>query len=151
VFCAGDGSGTPCPCGNASAVGAGAGCLNSLGNAGTLRGSGVTQIAGESFHLAGSGMPNTGALYFQGTTQVSGGAGSVFGDGLRCAGGAIHRLGIKQNVLGISGYPEAGDPSISMKRHHPRPLRQAWYRNSALGFYPELFNLTNGCCVIWTP
>jgi plastocyanin len=151
-YCFGDGSGTACPCGNASAPGAGAGCLNSLGSGGRLAASGAPSVSSDALVLAGSGLPNSSALYFQGTTQQAGGAGAVFGDGLRCAGGAVIRLGTKTNAGGGSTFPGAGDPSVSVRgacaagdvRHY-----QVWYRNAAAFCTPSTFNLTNGTTIVW--
>ncbi len=151
-FCLGDGSATPCPCGNASAVGAAAGCLNSLGTAGRLGGSGTPSVSADTLMLAGSGMPNSSALYFQGTAQQAGGAGAVFGDGLRCAAGSVIRLGTKTNSGGASSYPGGGDLSVSVRgaispgdtRHY-----QVWYRNAAGFCTPSTFNLTNGYTLNW--
>ncbi len=153
-FCFGDGSATACPCGNAGA--AGNGCANSMNaNGAHLGGSGLARVTSDTFVLNGTGMPNSSALYFQGVTQQNGGAGAVFGDGLRCAGGAIIRLGTKINVTGASQFPAVGDPSISVRGMVPGAggLRtyQVWYRNAAAFCNPETFNLTNGVQVTWIP
>jgi hypothetical protein len=151
-FCFGDGSGTACPCGNAGA--AGNGCAHSLNALGaTLSGSGTPSIANDSFVLWGIGMPTSSALFFQGTAQTNGGLGTVFGDGLRCAGGAVIRLGTKSNVAGASRYPSFGDPNASVTGLVGTPgLRtyQVWYRNSATFCSPDTFNLTNAVQVNWT-
>jgi hypothetical protein len=153
-FCFGDGSGTACPCGNASAVGAESGCLNSLGSAGKLVGTGNGSIAADTVVLAGTSMTNSSALYFQGTTRAGAGLGTVFGDGLRCAGGTVVRLGTKANLAGASSYPDVGQPSVSVKGLVTVPgtrTYQVWYRNSAAFCNPEGFNLTNGWEIVWTP
>jgi hypothetical protein len=149
-FCFGDLSGTPCPCGNDAAPGAGTGCLSSLGIGALLAGSGNPSITNDNFVLSGSGMPNSSALYFQGTTQVS----SVFGDGLRCAGGAVIRLGTKINAGGASQYPQGADPDISVAGGNSvGSIRtyQVWYRNAAAFCTPSGFNLSNGVQAIWQP
>ncbi len=154
AFCFGDGSGTACPCGNASAVGAGVGCLSSLGSGGRLAQSGLSSIASDSLTLYGTGMPNSSALYFQGTSLQSSGAGTVFGDGLRCAGGAVLRLGLKLNVGGASTHPSVGDSPISVASGVvPGDTRffQVWYRNAAAFCTASTFNLTNGVSAIWIP
>jgi hypothetical protein len=154
-FCFGDGSGTQCPCGNNSAVGANAGCLNSLGSAGALVTSGTASVAGDTFVLAGSGMPASGTcLYFQGTAQAAGGAGTLFGDGLRCASGTVVRLGAETNASGASQYPYAGDPPISLQGAITAGdvrTYQCWYRNIAAFCTPDGFNLTNGVQATWQP
>jgi hypothetical protein len=154
AFCFGDGSGTACPCGNASFVGANAGCLNSLGTPGQLMPSGTSSIGADTFVLVGTGMPNGAALYFQGTTEVAAGAGAAFGDGLRCAGGTTIRLAPKNNVLGASQYPDAGDAAISVRGTDAAGdvrTYQCWYRNAAAFCQPETFNLTNGVRTTWIP
>ncbi len=151
-FCPGDGSGTACPCANHSAVGANEGCLNSLGTAGKLVGSGTPSLSGDTVVLSGSGMPNSSALYFQGTTQQSAGAGAAFGDGLRCAGGSVIRLGTKTNVAGASQYPAGGDPSVSVRGLVTTPgtrTYQVWYRNAAAFCTASTFNVSNGWEITW--
>jgi hypothetical protein len=90
-------------------------------------------------------------LYFQGTTQQS----VVFGDGLRCAGGAVMRLGVEQNVAGASQYPGAGNPPVSVRGLVPATggVReyQCWYRNAAVFCTPSSFNLSNGLEITWQP
>ncbi len=154
AFCAGDGSGTACPCGNDSASGLSAGCLNSFGNAGRLAFAGTASIAGDTFHLVGSGMPDGSALYFQGTTEANGGAGAVFGDGLRCAGGTIVRMAMKVNASGGSQYPIGADVPISVRGFDSAGdvrTYQCWYRNAAAFCTSDTFNLTNGVETTWQP
>ncbi len=153
AYCAGDGTGSACPCGNSSAVGADEGCLNSLGLGGKLTAVGEASIAFDQLSLLGSRMPNSSALYFQGTTTTNGDLGTVFGDGLRCAAGAIVRLATKSNVGGQSGYPGAGDPSISVRGQVTTPgtqTYQVWYRNAAAFCSASTFNLTNGWRTVWS-
>jgi Tol biopolymer transport system component len=151
-FCFGDGTGTLCTCGSGAP---GNGCPSSLNPSGAnLAASGSASLAADTLLLLGSGMPNSFALYFQGTTQVAGGAGANFGDGLRCAGGAIVRLGTKSNSSGASQYPDTSDPPVSVRGQVTMPgLRtyQIWYRNAADFCTPDTFNLTNGLAVTWTP
>jgi Tol biopolymer transport system component len=154
AFCFGDGSGTACPCGNSSVPGAGEGCLSSLGAGGVLTGTGSASVAADGVVLSGSQMPSSFALYFQGTTALSGGNGIPFGDGLRCAGGSIVRLATKINVSGSSTYPEAGDPSVSVRGNcQPGDFRtyQVWYRNAAPFCTSSTFNLTSGVNITWAP
>jgi len=151
-FCFGDGTGTPCPCGNAGAPGNG--CASSLNaNGANLAASGSSSLAFDTLVLTGTGMPNSSALYFQGTSQAGGGSGVVFGDGLRCAAGSIVRLKTVMNVAGASQYPEAGDPSVSLRGMVGAPgtrTYQVWYRNAAAFCNAETFNLSNGVQVTWT-
>jgi hypothetical protein len=152
-FCFGDGSGTGCPCGNNGA--SGNGCAHSLSATGAnLASTGRASLANDSLVLSGTSMPNSSALYFQGTSTVNGGLGVVFGDGLRCAGGAIVRLGTQSNAGGSSQYPAAGDPPVSVRGLVSLPgtrTYQVWYRNAASFCTAATFNLTNGLSVSWEP
>jgi hypothetical protein len=153
-YCFGDGTAAACPCGNGSAPGANEGCLNSLGTGGKLVATGSASLANDTVTLFGTGMPNSSALYFQGTGQQSGGLGAVFGDGLRCAGGAIIRLGTKSNAAGASQYPAAGDPAVSVRgliTAAGTRTYQVWYRNAAAFCTASTFNLSNGLDVSWAP
>jgi hypothetical protein len=153
IYCFGDGLGTPCPCANHSAPGSQVGCLNSLGLGGRLRASGVARLATDTLVLHGSQMPNSTALYFQGTMQPNAGFGSHLGDGLRCASAQVVRLATKNNDLGMSNYPEATEPSISVRGQVTAPgsLRnyQVWYRNAAPFCQTATFNTSNGVQVTW--
>jgi hypothetical protein len=152
AYCFGDGTGTPCPCGNASAFGANAGCANSLGSGGALVAIGSASVSFDTVLLEASGMPNSSALFFQGTSQTNSGLGATFGDGLRCAGGAVIRLGTKLNASGASRYPEVGDVRISVHGQVSAGVTreyQVWYRNAASFCTASTFNLTNGCEIAW--
>jgi hypothetical protein len=150
-ICAGDGSGGACPCGNNGANGAG--CANSTGAGGSLVASGSVSLAMDTFSMSATGLPaNVSVLFFQGTQAVNGGQGTAFGDGLRCAGGSIVRLGIKLASGSTSTYPQAGDPSVSVRGGVVAPgtrAYQAWYRNAATFCTSDPFNLTNGLSVLW--
>jgi hypothetical protein len=115
---------------------------------------GTSNISNDTVVLQGTQMPNSSALYFQGTTQQNGGLGSVFGDGLRCAGGAIIRLGTQTNAGGQSSYPAGAQLHVSVRGSITSPgirTYQAWYRNAAAFCTPSTFNLTNGLQLTWTP
>jgi len=154
AFCAGDGSATACPCGNNGA--SGVGCANSIGTGGALVASGTPSIASDTFVLQTSGLPaNSSLLFFQGTSAQNSGLGSVFGDGLRCVSGSILRLGSNtSSPTGTSGYPQAGDPTISVRGllgAGASRSYQGWYRNAAAFCTSSTFNLTNGVSVLWAP
>ena len=150
-YCFGDGSGTACPCGNVGT--AGNGCPNSVNAQGArLSFTGVPSLSTDSFVLQGSGMANSSALYFQGTTRANGGLGTVFGDGLRCAAGAVIRLGTRTNASGASSFPSIFDLPISFSVGAVGTRTyQVWYRNAAAFCNAETFNLTNGIEVVWIP
>jgi hypothetical protein len=62
-------------------------------------------------------------------------------------------LGLKQNAGGASQYPEAGNPSVSVKgmcSAGNTRFYQVWYRNAGAFCTPSTFNLTNGLQVTWT-
>jgi len=156
--CAGDGTGTACPCANFGT--SGRGCDNSFGTGGArLEGSGTTKVTNDALLFQAYGLPPAAsALLFQGDAEQSGGLGAVFGDGLRCAGGAVLRLGTRFASGGAVsfGHNVPGDPPISVNGAIPAgtvSLRtyQLWYRNSASFCTPSGFNLTNGVRVVWTP
>jgi hypothetical protein len=76
----------------------------------------------------------------------------VFGDGLRCAGGAVARIGTKSNTGGASQYPGAGDAPVSVRGMVTAPgtrIYQTWYRNAAVFCTAATFNLTNGVSITW--
>jgi|GEM_PF-1413050 len=151
--CFGDGSGTPCPCGNSGAPGRG--CANSVNSSGGLLATtGFASVSADSLVLLGSGMPTSSALYFQGTSVIASGNGQVFGDGKRCTGGEVLRIDTATNFGGISQYPGAGDPGVSVRGFVPitggMRVYQIWYRNPDPGFCtPSFFNLTNALSVTW--
>jgi hypothetical protein len=105
--------------------------------------------------LACNGTSDSIVTYFQGTQLVNGGAGAVFGDGLRCAGGAILRLGHVTASGGASSFPASGGPSLSaLGAIGPlggRRAYQVWFRNAAAFCTPSTFNLSNGWNLVWTP
>ncbi|MCY2958985.1 MAG: hypothetical protein NTY35_02380 [Planctomycetota bacterium] len=151
IGCAGDGVFAACPCANESAASARAGCLNSLGLAASLRGSGIPSLTGGTFVLSGASMTNSSALYFQGASFH---APSPLGDGLKCVGGPFIRLATRANVAGTSSYPAAGEVALSKLGNVQSPgVRhyQVRYRNTAAFCTPEPFNYTNSLTVVWQP
>ena len=151
AYCFGDGSGAMCPCGNLGA--AGHGCANGANaNGGLLESLGSSSVASATLALSGSGLqPGQPGLYFQGDNATAGGNGFANGDGLRCAGGNLRRLQVRNaNTQGESsttvdiaaaGAVNAGD----VKRY------QLWYRNPLNSPCGTTFNLTNGVEITWQP
>lgn len=147
-FCAGDGLDpnvtTPCPCGNFGALGQG--CGNST-NPGGAR----LDMLGAGPVFSASQMPNAVThIYFQGDEFHDG----VFGDGVRCSGGNLIRLRVKQAIGGTSTYPAAGDPSVSVRGQvgpgSGRRFYQVFYRNASASFCPPAtFNGTSGWIYDW--
>ena len=157
-FCAGDGSlATPCPCANTG--GLGRGCDNSASTGGAhLSASGATSPDSVVL-LATHELPTALSIFLQGNALVAGGVG--FGDGVRCIGGSLKRLAVRNASAGTVSYPQAGDPSISAQSAAlgdpiaPGSTRwyQTYYRDPNLAFCPfpqgNSWNVTNGVEIGW--
>ncbi len=149
VFCAGDGTAAACPCGNTGQ--ADHGCANSDGSSAHLRARGSSSVLADSLTFEASGIP-TGqpALLYTGVNKIQSGQGFTFGDGLRCAGGAVFRLGVQfgglaGEALWVSPFPST--PWTSGTTRH----FQVWYRNNPVTACGGGFNLTNGYSLVFTP
>ena len=153
-MCFGDGTlATPCPCGNAGA--AGQGCANSTGVGAQLTLVGVT--APDTVRLDATGELATAlSIFLQGDSLIA--AGAVFGDGLRCAGGALRRLYVKNAVGGAASAPVPPEPSITARSAalgDPIPAGatrwyQVYYRDPDPTFCPTAtFNVTNAVRIGW--
>ncbi len=150
-FCFGDGTGTPCPCNNQGAPGNG--CAHSGGTSGAnLDAGGFASVSDDSVLLYGSGMTSGPALYFQGSNWANSGNGVAFGDGLPCVAGTVVRLGLRQNNMGSSFYPDVGNPRLSQNLL-PGQTRfyQVTYRNVAPFCTTATQNFTNGMMILWAP
>ncbi len=155
VFCAGDGSSAACPCANGLP---GRGCENSFSTGGgLLAATGTADVANDTLVLIASALPpSTTVLFFQGDAPQSGGSGVPFGDGVRCVGGNIVRLGLKNTAGGAASYGHGvgTDPDISVRGAVPTGgatrYYQGWYRNSAAFCTSAPFNLTNGLRIDWS-
>jgi hypothetical protein len=161
-YCFGDGAAnsTPCPCGGVGAPRSG--CPNSANPAGGyLVATGLPSRIADTLVLRASQMPPVATmLYFQGTSQAStasGTIGTVFGDGLRCAAGAVVRLGFRTNSAGASEIPSGGSPALHIAGLIPATgavtrYYQGWYRDVNPTFCTtNRYNLTNGVAVVWVP
>ena len=157
-MCFGDGTqATPCPCGNSGA--AGKGCDNSAATGGAhLTASGT--VNPDTLVLTSTGeLPTALSIFLQGDSELI--PGSVFGDGVRCAGGNLKRLFVKNASGGTASAPGAGDPSISAQSaalgdpFGPGAVRiyQVYYRDPDLVFCPNppgnSWNVSNGLRVTW--
>jgi len=149
-YCFGDGSATSCPCGNLG--GTGQGCANSSGAGATIAAEGSSSAGADDLVMRGGQLlPGQPALLFVGLNAVNNGNGVVFGDGLRCAGGGVVRLGVRQPDagggaswgpgLGAQGGWQAGDT---------RRL-QIWYRDPSGGPCGTGFNLSPGHELVFAP
>lgn len=157
-FCAGVAA--ACPCGNGGA--AGRGCENSAGTGGALLSStGVASVSADTVQLDSSGeLPSALSIFLQGDVAV---APVAFGDGLRCAGGNLKRLYVKNAVGGTAVAPEPGDASVSARSAElgdPVALGsvrilQVYYRDPSPTFCPspagETFNASSALSVAWGP
>jgi hypothetical protein len=158
-FCFGDGSAGACPCGNNGS--AGHGCQNSGGTGGSiLFSSGVADLSADTLvHTATGERPTALSIFLQGDAAI---APVFFGDGLRCTGGVLKRLYVKNASSGVVTAPQAGDPSVSARSAalgDPIPAGatrnyQVYYRDGSASFCPaplgSSFNASNGVTVIWT-
>ncbi|MBK7641434.1 MAG: hypothetical protein IPJ19_00045 [Planctomycetes bacterium] len=157
-FCLGDGSAGACPCANNGT--SGRGCENSASTGGAiLAGSGAASLANDTLVLQSSGeLPTALSILLQGSTSV---APLAFGDGLRCAGGALKRLYIRNATGGAISVPQAGDPSISARSaalgdtlsSGATRYYQTYYRDPQLGFCPSpvgnSWNISSGLSILW--
>ncbi len=161
AFCFGDGQLAACPCANSSPIAAQAGCANSSGNAAHLADAGEASLAADTLVLTSSGeLPTALTIFLQGTTQV---APLSFGDGLRCVGGSLKRLYVKNAVGGVASAPAPGNPSVSQQSAAlgdplaagARRYLQAYYRDANAAFCPapqgSTFNVSSGLVLDWAP
>jgi len=147
-FCFGDGTGTPCPCGNNG--GPGEGCANSTGSGAVLTIMGSSSVSADDLVLSSTGLPNGPGLFFQGQNAINSGNGNPFGDGLRCAGLDVTRLQVRFSSGGAAqtsiSIVTKGSISVGQTRRY-----QHWYRDPIGSPCGNLFNLTNGYELTWTP
>ncbi|MBK7641435.1 MAG: hypothetical protein IPJ19_00050 [Planctomycetes bacterium] len=157
-FCFGDGGAGACPCGNNGT--SGRGCQNSASTGGAiLAGTGTASLANDTLVLNSTGeLPTALSILLQGSTAV---APIAFGDGLRCAGGTLKRLYVRNATGGAISLPQAGDPSISARSaalgdaltNGATRYYQTYYRDPQLGFCPtpqgNSWNISSGVFVVW--
>ena len=155
--CFGDGSIVACPCANNGL--AGRGCDNSSATGGaSLTSTGM--ISPDTLVLTQQGeLPTALSIFLQGSQAL--GSPVAFGDGLRCAGGSLKRLYVKNAAAGTASAPGPGDPSITAQSAllgdplAPGATRvyQVYYRDPNLAFCPapqgNSFNVGNALRVTW--
>jgi len=160
VICLGDGSSAACPCSNSGV--AGHGCNNSAATGGArLDSMGVASLANDSVLLGVIGeLPSALSIFLQGDLQI---AAVAYGDGLRCTGGTLKRLYVKNAVGGGVVAPQAGDLSVSARSAAlGDPIQagetrtyQTYYRDPSPSFCPapagNTFNVSNGVRIGWLP
>jgi hypothetical protein len=156
-FCFGDGSAAPCPCANTGLTGRG--CDNSVGTGGALLAASGSATS-DTLALTQSGeLAGSLSIYLQGSSALA--SPVPFGDGLRCVGGTLKRLYVKNASGGGVTAPQVGDPSIravSAALGDPIApgsvrLYQVYYRDPDLGFCTaprgNSFNVGNALRVTW--
>ncbi len=149
-FCFGDGSGTACPCSNPGS--STTGCANSTGSGASIAGTGSPSVSSDDLVFLAEGMlPSQPGLMFVGLNAVNGGFGSHFGDGLRCAGGAIIRLGVR--MADGAGTAQWGPGLAGAGGWTSGDVRkfQLWYRDPGGSPCGNDFNLSNGVLVLFEP
>jgi hypothetical protein len=104
-------------------------------------------------------LPTALSIFLQGNASV--GSGVVFGDGVRCVGGSLKRLYVKNASGGSVTAPEGVEPSITTQSSAlgdpiaPGSMRwyQVYYRDPALTFCPPVagntWNVSSGLQVTW--
>jgi hypothetical protein len=157
-FCAGDGTSGACPCGNSGLPGHG--CQNSVGSGGSLlTDTGAASLSSDTLQFQAAGeLPTALSIILQGDIAI---APANFGDGLRCAGGALKRLYVKNASGGVVSAPETGDPSVSVRSAAQGDtipagatrIYQVYYRDPSASFCPapvgNTFNVSNAVAVVW--
>ena len=158
LTCPGDGTqSVACPCGNSGL--AARGCANSV----AAQGAGLYVVGDPSVDdvmFLASAMPIEAlCVLVQGDTALP--AAVTFGDGLRCAGGHLTRLYVRNAQNGTLSVPRVHDMPVRARSAQlgdlipPGATRQyqVVYRDPNAGFCPGpqggSFNLTNGCSLVW--
>ena len=156
-FCFGDGSAGTCPCANNGL--ATHGCNNSAATGGALLSASGTESPDTLVLTQSSELPSSLSIFLQGDAQLA--SPAFFGDGLRCIGGVLERLYVKNAGSGTASAPGAGDPSITARSAalgDPIALGtsryyQVYYRDPSLAFCPrpqgDTFNVGNALRVLW--
>ena len=157
-MCPGDGTVHPCPCGNTGLLRRG--CENSAGTGGArLRAKGTRRLSEDTFVLTSTGeLPTVLSVFFQGTASV---APLNYGDGLRCIGGTLKRLYVKNASGGVVVAPTGSEPSVSARSSalgNPIPAGatrwyQVFHRDPSASFCPNppgnTWNSSNGIQADW--
>ncbi|MBK7643934.1 MAG: hypothetical protein IPJ19_12950 [Planctomycetes bacterium] len=110
-YCYGDGSAQPCPCNNNGL--AGHGCENSAATGGARLGASGTVHPDQVVLDAIGELPHALSIVLQGNQEFA--VAVPFGDGLRCVGGILKRLYIRNASGGALSVPAPGDPSITQR------------------------------------
>lgn len=148
AYCFGDGTGTACPCINPGSIGEG--CLNSSGAGAKLAANGTASVSTDDVVLSVSQCPTSVfGLFFSGTTTVNGGAGLTFGDGLRCAGGQVKRLQLRNTGASGSAASTVGISATDGAQAGQTRYYQFWVRDPQNAPCGNGFNLSHGLSITW--
>jgi len=161
AFCFGDGTeSVPCPCGNPGLPGRG--CDNSEATGGaSLVAVGTASLSADSLVLSSAHQRASGTtVVLQGDSRLV--AATSFGQGLRCFGGGLERLYVKNAVGGGVSAPQAGDASVSARSAAlgdpigagTRRQYMTYYRDPVVvGGCPSssTFNGSHALDVLWAP
>jgi hypothetical protein len=122
---------------------------------------GWTSLSVDTLKLTSSSeLANAFSVFLQGNAEI---APTFFGDGLRCAGGSLRRLYVKQASGGVVSAPQPGDLSISARSAAlgdaigvgGTRIYQVYYRDPSLTFCPSptgnTWNVSSGLQVQWLP
>jgi hypothetical protein len=160
TFCFGTGSSGACPCANNGMNGRG--CENSaLTGGGELSFQGTTTP--DTMKLSGSHvLPGVLSIFLQGDAQLT--TPVAFGDGLRCVGGTLKRLYVRNaNGSGHVEAPQVNDGDLSITARSAQlgdtiaqgstRVYQVYYRDPSATFCAapqgSTFNVTNGVIIDW--
>lgn len=154
-ICPGDHTLASCPCGNLGQ--SSHGCNNSIATGGALLSPSGGTVPDTLVLTSAGEVPTALSIFLQGTSTTQ--LVAPFGDGLRCIGGQLLRLYVKNASNGTAQAPQGADPSISARSASlgdpipPGALRyyQTYYRDSNMSFCPSggTFNVSNGLRVVW--
>ena len=158
--CFGDGTDRACPCSNSGSPAHG--CQNSASTGGAqLTAWGNPSLSVDTLQLTATDeLPSALTIVLQGDTQVG---PLLFGDGLRCTGGNLKRLYVRNASAGTVVAPQAGEPSISSRSAALGDLiqqgtsrwYQTYYRDPSASFCPDppggTFNASSAIAALWGP
>jgi len=108
--CFGDGIVAGCPCNHSGLTGHG--CMNSANTGGAVLTVSGTTHPDTILLQASDEPPSALTIFLQGNASVT---PVAFGDGLRCAGGTLRRLYVKNASSGVALAPALGDPTVSQR------------------------------------
>ena len=154
--CFGDGSVAGCPCGQLGLTGHG--CQNSWNTGGAVLTVSGTTSPDTIVLQASDERPTALTIFLQGTASI---APVAFGDGLRCVGGPLKRLYVKNASGGVAVAPGLGDPTVSQRSAAlgdvldagSRRYYQTYYRDPWTTWCPppdgDYFNSSTMRKIVW--